>query len=49
LPVKLSPSEHLGYQWLPATAAAEKCFSPSNAEAIHKLGIRKLASGEIPG
>lgn len=44
LPVKLSPSEHLGCQWLPAPAAAEKCFSPSNAEAL-----RKLVSGEIPG
>ncbi len=37
LPVKLTASEHLGYQWLPATEAAEKCFSPSNAEAIRRL------------
>ena len=49
LPVKLSPSEHLGCQWLPATAAAEKCFSPSNAEALRKLAEGKLAKGEIPG
>lgn len=43
LSVTLAPSEHLAYQWLFAEAAAEKCFSPSNAEAI-----RKLVKGEIP-
>jgi len=43
LPVTLAPREHLDYQWLPAEAAAAKCFSPSNAEAI-----RKLARHEIP-
>lgn len=43
LPVRLAPFEHLAYLWLPAEAAAEKCFSLSNAEAI-----RRLASGAIP-
>ena len=33
-PVTLSPREHTAYQWLPYEHAAEKCFSPSNAEAI---------------
>ncbi len=36
-PVRLSPREHLAHQWLPWRAAAERCFSPSNAEAI--LGL----------
>jgi len=33
-PVTLSPREHTAFQWLPHHAAAEACFSPSNAEAI---------------
>ncbi|MBC7719340.1 MAG: dihydroneopterin triphosphate diphosphatase [Chitinophagaceae bacterium] len=33
-PVVLSPREHTAYQWLPYLAAADACFSPSNAEAI---------------
>lgn len=33
-PVTLSPREHTAYQWLPYLAAADQCFSPSNAEAI---------------
>jgi len=37
LPITVSPREHLGYAWLTAEAAAEKCFSPSNAEAIKRL------------
>ena len=41
IPVQLTPREHLDYLWLPAEAAAEKCFSPSNAEAILKLAIGK--------
>lgn len=35
--VKLSPEEHIAYQWLPAKEAAEKCFSASNREAILAL------------
>jgi len=34
VPVRLSPQEHLQHQWLPWREAAERCFSPSNAEAI---------------
>jgi dATP pyrophosphohydrolase len=33
-PVTLNPREHTGYHWLPWRAAADACFSPSNAEAI---------------
>ncbi|MEK0419179.1 MAG: hypothetical protein RI949_3185 [Pseudomonadota bacterium] len=36
-PVRLSPREHLQYQWLPWREAADRCFSPSNAEAILQM------------
>jgi len=39
-PVTLAPREHLRYAWLPWEAAAERCFSPSNAEAIRQLATR---------
>jgi len=35
--VTLNPREHLRHQWLPWHEAAERCFSPSNAEAIRQL------------
>jgi dATP pyrophosphohydrolase len=35
--VTLNPREHLRHQWLPYQAAAERCFSPSNAAAILQL------------
>ena len=35
--VQLSPREHTAYQWLPHLAAADLCFSPSNAEALLML------------
>lgn len=35
--VRLSPREHVAYEWLPYEAAAKKCFSPSNGEAILKV------------
>lgn len=35
--VTLSPREHLQYRWLPWREAADRCFSPSNAEAILQL------------
>ena len=34
VPVRLSPREHSAQCWLPWRAAADWCFSPSNAEAI---------------
>jgi dihydroneopterin triphosphate diphosphatase len=35
--VRLSPREHLRHEWLDWQAAADKCFSPSNAEAVLQL------------
>jgi dATP pyrophosphohydrolase len=37
IPVTLAPREHVDYVWLPYREAADKCFSPSNAEAILQL------------
>ena len=37
IPVTLSPSEHTQWQWLQWQAAADQCFSASNAEAILML------------
>lgn len=34
VPVRLSPREHTHWQWLDWRAAADCCYSPSNAEAI---------------
>ena len=36
-PVRLSPREHTRHAWLPWREAADRCFSPSNAEAILQL------------
>lgn len=33
-PVRLNPREHRSSVWLPWREAADRCFSPSNAEAI---------------
>ncbi|HSI52845.1 dihydroneopterin triphosphate diphosphatase [Ideonella sp.] len=35
--VRLAPREHTAYAWLPWREAADRCFSPSNAEAILQL------------
>ncbi|UZD55681.1 dihydroneopterin triphosphate diphosphatase [Caldimonas aquatica] len=35
--VTLAPREHLRYEWLPWREAADRCFSPSNAEAVLQL------------
>ena len=37
LEVRLAPREHTCFEWLPWREAADKCFSPSNAEAILML------------
>ncbi len=37
IPVRLAPREHLRFQWLSWREAADRCFSPSNAEAILHL------------
>jgi dATP pyrophosphohydrolase len=36
-PVRLAPREHLQHMWLPWREAADRCFSPSNAEAVLQL------------
>ncbi len=36
-PIRLNPAEHTEWQWLYWHAAADVCFSPSNAEAILML------------
>jgi len=36
-PVTLNPREHLQHLWLPWREAADRCFSPSNAEAVLHL------------
>jgi dihydroneopterin triphosphate diphosphatase len=41
--VTLAPREHLAHAWLPWREAADRCFSPSNAEAI--LQLPRLAAG----
>ncbi len=37
LPVTLNAREHLASVWLPWQAAADRCFSPSNAQAVLQL------------
>ncbi|WP_194720629.1 dihydroneopterin triphosphate diphosphatase [Noviherbaspirillum malthae] len=37
IPVVLAPREHTSQMWLPYREAADRCFSPSNAEAILQL------------
>jgi dihydroneopterin triphosphate diphosphatase len=39
-PVRPAPREHLRYAWLDWRAAADRCFSSSNAEAILQLPVR---------
>ncbi|GIX23403.1 MAG: NUDIX pyrophosphatase [Caldimonas sp.] len=45
-PIRLAPREHLQYVWLPWREAADRCFSPSNAEAV--LMLPRFAS-RVPG
>ena len=41
--ITLNPREHLAYVWLPWLEAADRCFSPSNAEAVLQLPRRGAA------
>ena len=43
--VQLNPREHTAYEWLPYYQAAERCFSPSNAEAILQLPRFAIPTG----
>lgn len=38
-PIQIAAREHFGYIWTPWQEAAEKVFSWSNAQAIHKLPL----------
>jgi dATP pyrophosphohydrolase len=38
--VRVAPREHLRFEWLDWRAAADRCSSPSNAEAILQLPVR---------
>ncbi len=42
--VRVAPREHLGFEWLDWRIAADRCFSPSNAEAIRQLPRRAACS-----
>ena len=44
-PPRLNPREHLAYVWLPWREAADRCFSPSNAEAV--LMLPRLAAAPL--
>ncbi len=48
--VILAPREHLAFGWWPWREAADRCFSPSNAEAILQLPRHAAAPrGAPPG
>ena len=42
--VRVAPREHLRFEWLDWRAAADRCFSPSNAAAILQLPARRGAA-----
>lgn len=46
IPVQLAPGEHLRHGWWPWREAADRCFSPSNAEAILQLPARLAACSQ---
>ena len=45
--IRLAPREHLHHEWLPWREAADRCFSPSNAEAVLMLP-QQLRAGPRP-
>mgnify|MGYP001019817837 CR=1 FL=1 len=49
IPVQLAPREHLRHGWWPWREAADRCFSPSNAEAILQLPQRLRAAASVVG
>jgi dATP pyrophosphohydrolase len=49
LPVTLAPREHLQSQWLSWEAAAQQCFSSSNAEAVRQLAWRAAGRPAVCG
>lgn len=47
VPVRLNPREHSAFVWLPWREAADRCFSPSNAEACLMLPRFAASSGAV--
>jgi dATP pyrophosphohydrolase len=47
--IRLAPREHLRFEWLDWRAAADRCFSPSNAEAILQLPRRARGASSANG
>ncbi len=45
-PVTLAPREHRAQVWLPWREAADRCFSPSNAEAV--LQLPRFLTPDLP-
>ncbi len=45
-PIALNPREHTAFEWLPWLEAADRCFSPSNAEAVLMLSRMALQFGD---
>ncbi len=43
-PIHIAPKEHLQYQWLPWQGAVQRCFSPSNRQAIEGLAAHFAAA-----
>jgi dATP pyrophosphohydrolase len=48
VPVRLAPREHVRHAWLPWQAAARRCFSWSNRDAILALPSRVRAGARQP-
>jgi dATP pyrophosphohydrolase len=46
VPVRLNPREHTAFAWLPWREAADRCYSPSNAEAC--LLLPRFTAGAKP-
>jgi dihydroneopterin triphosphate diphosphatase len=46
---RLNPLEHIRHQWLPWRAAADACFSWTNAEAIRRLESLQASRRAEPG
>ena len=45
--VRIDPAEHRAFAWLPRQEAAQRCFSPTNRDAIGLLPSR-LAAAQSP-
>lgn len=46
---QLAPGEHVRFEWLSPQVAAERCFSPNNAQAIRALATRLVEGKKAEG